>query len=79
MRTAQQEVTGLYGDAPVSIGATALSLDTQVVALVNDGTRMEAAVTKFDENAGIDALGANPFAKSLGVFGTDSKKPAASK
>ncbi len=33
MRTQQQEVTGLYGDTPVTVGATALSMDANIVTM----------------------------------------------
>ena len=44
MRTAQQEVTALYGDnGPVSVGATALAMEPQPV--VSPTQRLEAAMT----------------------------------
>ena len=52
MRTAQQEVTGLYGDAGVTgltSGANALAIDTHIAAAPDPRARMEAAIIKLQQ------------------------------
>ena len=45
MRTLQQEVTGLYGDAgPTSVGATALAMEPNPIVQIAPAKRMEAAM-----------------------------------